>query len=358
MMTDRAAPSSDVNVLIVGGGIAGLAAATRIRALDSSRRITIADADARLGGKIAGEIVAGCVIDSGADVCLGDKLRATHLFTTLDLAGRVIRVNPNGLPTYELRDGQLQRSPTSFSGELLTFPHGMQEMVDVVCDALDGVTVATDTSISAIQCDHGKWQAETIQGPSYVADAVILAIPAPAIATMLAAIAPHQATDIGTLEYPPTTTVTMAWKSSDVPRALDGTGYLATDPASPVTACTWTSSKNPSHASPGLALLRGYIRGVGGDAAALMLKEMTTVLGITALPLFTRIAEYPAGIPTYTPVHEANARALSDSLVTSPGLFIAGSTFHGIGIPDCITSGERAADSAVAYLAARQTKDA
>ncbi|MEO6865423.1 MAG: FAD-dependent oxidoreductase [Gemmatimonadaceae bacterium] len=357
-MTEPATGSNNKHILVIGGGIAGLAAALRIRALDPSCAVTIADAGARLGGKIAGEMLAGCVVDGGADVCIGDKLRATHMFAQLGLAERVIRVNPNSLPTYDLREGQLQRSAASYDGELLTFPHGMREIVDAACDALDGVVIATDTSIATVRPDHAAWQAAATSSRTFVADAVILATPAPAIATLLNAIAPHQAADIGALEYPPLTTVTMAWHADDVPRDLDGTGYLAADPGSAVTACTWTSSKNPSHAPPGVALLRGYVRGVGGDAAAFMLEESATVLGVTALPMFTRIYEWPAGIPVYDPAHDANVRALSDCLRATPGLFIAGSAFHGVGIPDCITSGERAAESAVTYLATRQPERA
>lgn len=357
-MTERATATSNKHVLIIGGGIAGLAAALRIRTLDPSCAVTVADSSARLGGKITGEMVAGCVVDGAADVCIGDKLRATQMFAQLGLAERVIRVNPNSLPTYDLREGQLRRSATSYDGELLTFPHGMQEIVDAACDALDGVVIATDTCVDAVRPDQGAWHAEAASDRLFVADAVILATPAPTIATLLKVVAPHQAENIGALEYPPTTTVTMAWHADDVPRDLDGTGYLATDATSRVTACTWTSSKNPSHAPPGVALLRGYVRGVGGDAASLMLEEVATVLGVTALPMFTRIYEWPTGIPTYGPAHEANVRALTDSLLATPGLFIAGSAFHGVGVPDCIASGERAAESAVTYLATRQPEQA
>lgn len=350
-MSDDTPTASEQDVLIIGGGIAGLAAALRLRALNSSVRITIVDAAARLGGKITSEIVAGCVVDGGADVCIGDKLRATHLFAALNLADRVVPVNPSALPTYELRDGRLQRLSSSFNGELLTFRGGMQELVDAACEGLDHVTVATDADIASLCAADQTWQAESVGGASYVADAIILAIPASTAATLLSSIAPHQAADVGLLAYPPTTTVTMAWHATDVPRAFDGTGYLATDESARVTACTWTSSKNPSHAAAGIALVRGYVRGADGDAAALMLEESSSVLGIAALPLFTRVYEWPAGIPTYTPVHEANVRALADSLAATPGLYVAGSAFHGVGIPDCIASGELAADAVTAYLA-------
>lgn len=349
---------TEPQVLIIGGGIAGLASALRVRTLDSACRVTILDSAARLGGKIVGEIVDGCVVDGGADVCIGDKLRTTHMFIDLDLESRSIRVNPNELPTYELRDGGLQRFPTSFNGELLTFRRGMQEIVDAACSALDNVTVVTNTPVQSLGPDHAAWRAESFGGMSYLADAVIVATPAPSACALLSSVAPHEAAHLHALEYPSTTTVTMAWRATDVPHALDGTGYLVTDGVTRVSACTWTSSKHPSHARPGAVLLRGYVRGTGGNPSAVMQDEVAAVLGIVAPPLFTRVYEWSAGTPVYTPAHESNVRALAERLVTVPGLFIAGSAFHGIGIPDCIRSGERAAGAAVSYLAARRAEEA
>ena len=356
-MSDAATGRDGRRVLIIGGGITGLAAALRIRALDSSCGITIVDAASRLGGKIAGEIVDGSVVDGGADVCIGAKLRTTHIFTDLDLATRIVLVNPNGLPTYERRDGRLQRSPTTFNGELLTFRRGMQEIVDAAWSALDNVTVVTGASIQSLAPEQHGWRAESATSGSFVADAVIVATPAAVSATLLsfAAVGLHW---LDELTYSPTTTVTMAWNATDVEHPLDGTGYLVADDTARVSACTWISSKNPSHASPGVALLRGYIRGNGTDAATLMREEVAESLGITASPLFTRVYEWSSGIPVYGPEHDANVSTLNDGLATTPGIFVAGSAFHGVGIPDCITSGERAAAATTAYLAERFNEEA
>lgn len=364
MMGEASATRAEPHVLIIGGGIAGLAAALRLRALSSSCRITIVDAAAQPGGKITGEIVDGCVVDGGPDVCIGDKFRATHMFADLALESRVLPVNPNGLPTYERRGGELREFPTRFAGELLTFPRGLHELIDIVQQALSGVTVRASTLVSSIVPENQRWLVQCSDDELHdanpaVADAIIVATPAPAAATLLSSVVPLQAAALRELEYPATTTVTMAWRASDVHRPLDGTGYLAgAGETSRVSACTWASSKNPSHSPHGIALLRGYVRGIGGDPAALMREEVATTVGIAAPPLFTRVHEWPAGIPLYTPAHEASVRTLEESLASVPGAFIAGSAFHGIGVPDCIASGERAATAAVAYLSERQTEEA
>ncbi|HWG33982.1 MAG TPA: FAD-dependent oxidoreductase [Gemmatimonadaceae bacterium] len=346
-------------ILVIGAGIAGIAAALRIRALNDSCGITLADSAARLGGKIAGDVVDGCVVDGGADVCIGSKLRATSLFDALSLGTRVIRVNPDNLPTYELRDGELCKSPTTFDGELLTFREGLRELVDVACAALRDVTVHTNAVAESIQrTDDGRWVTHFADGTSLIADAAIVAVPARAAMMLLSSLPVPAAKTLEGIAYPATSTVTMAWNADDVQCSLSGTGYLVTDPSSAVSACTWTSSKNPTHAPRGTVIVRGYVRGCGLDAVSLVRAEVASTLGVTAPPLFTRVYEWPAGIAVYPPDHDENVTALGDALAALPGLFIAGSTFHGIGIPDCIHSGERAGASAVTYLAARQTEEA
>ena len=346
-------------VLVIGAGIAGIAAALRIHALNDSCTVTLADSAPRIGGKISGDVVDGCVVDGGADVCIGDKLRATGLFDALSLGARVIRVNPDNLPTYELRDGALGPSPTTFEGELLTFRGGVREVVDVARAALSGVTILTNVVAESVQpADDARWITRFADGTSLTSTVIIVAVPARAAATLLSPFAPVEAAKLAAIAYPATTTVTMAWNAADVQYPLAGTGYLITDTSSAVSACTWTSSKNPTHAPHGTVLLRGYVRGCGVDAVALVRAEIASTLGITAAPLFTRVYEWPAGIPVYPADHETNVRAIGDAIAATPGIFVAGSTFHGVGIPDCIRSGERAAESAVTYLLARRRKEA
>jgi protoporphyrinogen oxidase len=354
-----AGKSATPAVLVIGAGIAGIAAALRIRALNDSCAITIADGAPRPGGKIAGDVVDGCVVDGGADVCIGSKLRATNLFDTLSLGARAVRVNPDNLPTYELRNGVLAPSPTGFDGELLTFRSGVRELVDVACAALRNVTVVTCAIAESIRHAAGTgWATTFADGTTRTDDAIIVAVPARAAAKLLSPFALAEATRLAEITYPATTTVTMAWNAEDVRCPLDGTGYLVADESSAVSACTWTSSKNPTHARGSTVLLRGYVRGCGMDAVSLVRAELAATLGISATPLFTRVYEWPAGIPVYPPDHDANVSALGDAIAATPGIFVAGSAFHGVGIPDCIRSGERAAESVAAYLAAVQTEEA
>ena len=347
-------PESRAHVVIVGAGIAGLAAALRLRSLDRSILITILEATPDTGGKIAGEVVSGCVVDGGADVCIGRKLRSTKLFESLHLADRVVPVNPNGLSTLERRGGALVPAATHFTDELLTFREGMRELVDAACAALDDVAVVTWARADSLAEVAPGWTVGT-SSSCYHADAVVLAIPANAAADLLAGLAPLESSQLKSLECPATTTVTMAWLDEDVPHSLDATGYLVVAPVDSVTACTWTSAKIPTHAADGATVIRGYVRGSADGASAAVLHELRETLGITRRPIFSRTYEWPAGIPVYSAAHAANVTTLEQALESYPGLYLAGSAFHGVGIPDCILSGERAAEAALAHLSNHAT---
>lgn len=344
-----AAGAQERRVLVIGGGIAGLTAALRIRALAPRIAVTILEKSAEPGGKIAGEVVDGCVADGGADVCIGERFRSTHVFQQLDLASYAIGVNPDRLPTYQFRDHALHRLDTSFDGELLTFSGGMRSLVDHVISALSDVAVRTRTAARSLSCDGSYWRVIAEDGAAFTADAVIIATPAQSTAALLQEIAPHEAPRLAQLKYPSTTTVTMAWRTRDVTRSLDGTGYLVADPDTQVTACTWVSAKNPSHAPADVALLRCYIRGTVDDPVALMRREVASSLGITAEPIFARTFRWDAGIPVYDNAHAELVNQIAAALRSAAGVYVAGSAFHGVGIPDCIHSGERAASDAVQY---------
>lgn len=336
---------------VIGGGIAGLAAALRARALLPDARITLFEKSARCGGKIAGDVVHGCVADGGADVCIGERMRQTELFRLPGLTSRAVRVNPGRLPAYQLRDGLLQQLPALFDGELLTFSGGMRSLVDEVVGALEGVSLRTGVAITALARETGGWRVVAEDGTTSTADCVIVATPAKPAAELLQRVLPEQQySQLAELPYPATTTVTMAWQSSQVPHALQGTGYLVADPDSPVSACTWVSSKNPGHAPSGVVVLRCYIRGMKGDPVVLMRNEVASALGIVADPVFARAYDWNAGIPVYSVEHRQLVERLDGVMRDTPGLFIAGSAFHGVGIPDCILSGERAAMDAVRHL--------
>jgi len=197
---------------------------------------------------------------------------------------------------------------------------------------------------------------------------VILATPAYAAADLLRRVDPLAASVLGQIPHVSTATVSIAFRIEDVPHTLDGYGYVVPRIANrPVLACTWTSRKWRGRAPEGFTLLRVFIGRAGQETAlagsdddlvALARTEVRQVLGITATPELARVSRWLQGMPQYTLGHPDRLHTIDDRLAAHPGLFVAGAAYRGVGIPDCIRSGDEAAAAAAAYLGPVARRDA
>jgi oxygen-dependent protoporphyrinogen oxidase len=148
-------------------------------------------------------------------------------------------------------------------------------------------------------------------------------------------------------------TVALGFRSDDVDTPLRGSGYLV--PASEgraARACTWSSSKYAGRAPDGRVLLRVSLGGPGrsgvleqpdSELVAVARRELAEVLGIRAEPVLSRVFRWTDVMPQYTVGHLDRLAALDQHLADHPGLVVAGSGYHGLGVADCIASGSRAA---------------
>ena len=83
---------------------------------------------------------------------------------------------------------------------------------------------------------------------------------------------------------------------------------------------------------------------------ALATQEAAARLGVSAPAALMRVHRWPRGMPQYLLGHSKRVARIESALRDHPGLYIAGNAYHGVGLPDCIASGERAADEAAALL--------
>jgi len=141
-----------------------------------------------------------------------------------------------------------------------------------------------------------------------------------------------------------------------VPHPLDGFGIVVprTEGRS-MLACTFSSVKYPGRAPEGHALLRCFLGGAlnermleSDDAAlaAVARAELRLALGITAEPVLTRVARWTKAMPQYHVGHGVRVEAIEQCAAALPGLHLCGGAYRGVGIADCVRSGEAAAERA------------
>ena len=202
--------------------------------------------------------------------------------------------------------------------------------------------------------ERGTWNL-TLDTETLDTDALILATPAYVSATLLASSDPELASALRSIPYASTATVSLAYRLSDVPRELDGYGYVIPRRAGrKALACTWTSTKFPHRAPGGYALIRVFVGRAGqdipwnkNDLLDLAMEELNLTLNIIAEPILSRVFMWDKAMPQYNLGHPEILKHIDAALENHPGLALAGNGYRGIGIPDCIHSGELAVNKIV-----------
>ena len=268
----------------------------------------------------------------------------------------------------ELRHGSVMRGlekeararPISSLSPFVSFPGGMEELPAAIAARLADVGVLTGTEAVALRRAGTGYSVETADGGTFAAHALVLAVPPASASRLLAGIDPDLGRLHESIPVASTAVIHLGYKSSDIAHQLDGYGYVIPRiEGSDVLACTWTSSKWPDRAPRDMKLLRLYAGRHGGadmlqksddDLVALARTELARTLGITADPVLARVFRWPAAMPQYTLDHPKRVDAIEGLQGKLSRLFLAGAAYRGVGIPDCIESGFRAAEAAMESL--------
>lgn len=244
-------------------------------------------------------------------------------------------------------------------GAFLTLKNGLQSLIDTLDDSLPDGSVRTGVRVKQVVKDANRYQLLTDQGETIVADSLIVTLPQPEAESLFAQYqflkTPHS------LPATSVATVILAYQAADARLEQDGTGFVVPrrEPTT-ITACTWTHQKWPHTTPPDKALIRCYVGRSGEEAivdesdetiVAAVRKDIAHIMGITGEPLFTRVTRWRKAMPQYAPGHaDWVSRVRKESQRHLPGIFWAGASFSGIGIPDCIDQGKQAARDAWAFL--------
>jgi oxygen-dependent protoporphyrinogen oxidase len=244
----------------------------------------------------------------------------------------------------------------------LSFDEGMQTLSAVLAARLRDVSIRLNTKAESLSFDEEsrRWKIHTSAGETINADAVCLALPAYASAKLLREREAQLADELDAIPYASTATVNLAYKRADIPHALDGFGFVAPIIERRATlACTFSSVKFAGRAPEGHALLRAFVGGAlqpeifaldKDEIIARVRGDLRELLGIEKPPLFAHIEKWPRSMAQYHLGHVERVGRIRERLRQLPHLKLAGNAYSGAGIPDCIRSGESAADEILETL--------
>lgn len=246
----------------------------------------------------------------------------------------------------------------------ITLRGGLQTLVERLVEALQPwAAIHLNTrALEISQTPGGRYRVTVTslgQRNTLVADGVIVTVPAYAAAPLLRKLTPA-ATRLETIAYVSTATVAIAYPASMAP-PIEGSGFLVPrDEPSFITACTILSRKWPHTAPEDVWLVRCFV-GRAGQQDALRLpdpdlirgvrEQLEGLFGLRGRPLFTRLTRWLRAMPQYGVGHREFVEQMEQTLRdAAPGVTIAGAGYHGLGIPDCIEQGQRAADTIWKHL--------
>lgn len=452
-------------IVIIGGGISGLAAAHRVLELSPAAQVTILEASSRLGGTIQTEYRDGFLIERGPDSFISEKPQAVALAKRLGLESRLIETNEKYRRSFIVRNGRLRPVPEGFqllapsrmwpfitsdifsvtgkarmaadlflprkntngttdeslasfvrrrlgaealdrmaqpmvggiytadpetlslratlprflemerkhrslilammrqgraqksgtSGAryslFLSFDRGVQVLVDALTQIKADFRL--NTRAQRLTFDQG-WTITTDKDEALKADAVCLAVPAYIAASLLTG---ELAGKLREIKYASTATINFGYRRAAIAHPLNGFGFVVPFiEKRSLIACTFSSVKFSGRVPDGHVLLRAFAGGAlqpeifaldESELAARVEADLRELLGINEAPLFVETAKWERSMPQYEVGHLDRIVEIENEVSQFPGLALAGNSYRGAGIPDCIRSGEAAAESLV-----------
>lgn len=244
-----------------------------------------------------------------------------------------------------------QKRRTFFS----SFCEGMQFFVDRLAHGAGSDRMRTGIgAVSVERSGEGTWRVTLDDGEVLDGDAVVVATEAWAAEALVRGIDGRVGELLASIPFSSSATVPMAFRADDCPFDTRFFGILCPlVEGRRLMAVTMSSSKWPGRAPSGRVLLRGFVGGPHNqeimhksdeELVEIVRRELVDVLGIEAdaVPLFARVFRWTRGMPQYTMGHLDRMDELEGRVGRIGGLALAGGSYRGVGVPNCIESGEKA----------------
>jgi protoporphyrinogen/coproporphyrinogen III oxidase len=250
--------------------------------------------------------------------------------------------------------------PASADGPFRSLPGGLSELVDALVRRIGEEHVRTGTAVACLSGQAG-FVVRTIAGDTFPSRAIVLAAPAYVTSSIVRDRDEELSRLCAQIPYTSTATVALGFRREAVAHPLNGSGFVVprVEDAS-ILAASWLSSKWPHRAPDDHVLLRTFFGGAR-DPKALERSDVELVsrarsrlrplLGISGEPVVTRVYRWERASAQHEVGHLDRMAAIERALARHPGLFVTGSGFRGVGIPDCVADGRATAKAVAGWLA-------
>ncbi|MBC8333795.1 MAG: protoporphyrinogen oxidase [Anaerolineales bacterium] len=236
------------------------------------------------------------------------------------------------------------------------FAYGLQELADELVNQLTG-DLRLRAEITRVAKNGGNYQITLADGETLSADALIFTTPANVTANLLNDIAKKSAAKLATIRHENIGTVTLIYKAEDAVTPVRIHGLMIPRRENrAIDAITFTSLKMPTRSPETYSMIRVFFGGSrpeivemsDADLQKTVQNELRELIGITAEPIEIVPFRWPHSFPQADVGHLDLVTEIENLLPT--GVYLAGSSYRGIGVPDCIQQGRQAVKQAQSYL--------
>ncbi len=233
---------------------------------------------------------------------------------------------------------------------------GMSQMVSALAARLPKETVRKSTPVTKVSpMESGEgWWVEEARGRRESFRAVILALPAPKAAACLGHVDDELKSMLRGIEYASTSIVVLGIRRDQIKRPLQGFGFVVPQVENrQIIAASFASTKFPGRAPDDRLLVRVFIGGALQPELAeldeeqltkIACEELRELVGLTGEPELVRLVRWSRSMPQYHVGHTDRVDAIDARVALHDGLELAGNAYRGVGVPQCIHSGEQAAE--------------
>lgn len=256
-------------------------------------------------------------------------------------------------------DGTQKGSQSGARYSMFTAPRGgMAALVEALIGRLDPASVHLSARVDAVSRAEPGWRVE-VNGQASQFDGVIVAAPAPHAANLLRGEA-ELAKELEAIPYAGCSLVILTVDQSQIERPIRGFGFVVPEIENrKILAASFASYKFPDRAPEGKVVIRVFVGGAchpelghlpDDRLRAIVQEELADLIGLRGQPEQCLITRWHGKMPQYHLNHLERVERIEQHQENLPGLALAGNAYRGVGLPQCIHSGEEAAKRIVAYL--------
>lgn len=260
----------------------------------------------------------------------------------------------------------LLRNPPTSRGEsgaryglFLTPAEGMSVITERLCASAEFARQDFETPALSLKKPEKRWLVGSNRGEEEF-DAVILSVRADTAGLLLSDIDPQLGAGLSRVLYVSSVVATLVFDERSFRGLPDGLGIVIPSAEEMnLVACSLYSNKFPEKSGSGKVVMRCFFGGElnpdavfwdEGEIKTVLKEELTKIFGFDNHPTEIYIRRYKMSMPRFALGHKKRISGVMHRLSRHRGLALCGAAYLGIGIPDCVHSGNLAAQKIYADM--------